>query len=153
MSSGLDRCLDDLGTCEGDLDTCSGDLGTCDGDLDTCSGDLGTCEGDLDTCSGDLDTCSGDLGTCEGDLGTCSGDLDACTVQVLDADGDGLFDQFDGCPDTPPGQTIDASGCSHGQFCASLAVPAVCNNGDWQNDEPLGNAQDCKAKQGTCMPR
>src|SRR6266478_4860622 len=30
---------------------------------------------------------------------------------VLDADGDGVPDNLDLCPNTPPGTTVDASGC------------------------------------------
>ena len=33
-----------------------------------------------------------------------------------DADGDGLCDQFDQCPDTPPGELINGAGCSCGQL-------------------------------------
>jgi hypothetical protein len=53
----------------------------------------------------------------------------------------------------PAGEAVDAAGCSLAEFCSGLAVPDVCNHGDWRNDEPLGNAQDCKADAGACLPR
>jgi hypothetical protein len=74
-----------------------------------------------------------------------------------DADGDGEEDSTDACPGTPAGRSVDASGCTIGQFCTSFEAAtsqgrAICNAVDWKNDEPLGNAQDCIAQGSFCVP-
>jgi hypothetical protein len=100
-------------------------------------------------------TCEEELVACESDLADAEDARDECLDDppFEDADGDGEHDDTDACPATPAGETVDAAGCSLVEFCAGLPVPAACNNGDWRNDEPLGNAQDCKARRGVCAPR
>ena len=100
-----------------------------------------------------------DLAQCHQDLDQALDDLDECraTPSFLDEDGDGEHDTTDSCPGTLSGP-VDGVGCSLGQFCASFEVStgrgrASCQNADWQNDEPLGNAQDCKARGGACVSR
>ncbi len=44
-------------------------------------------------------------------------------VEVADTDGDGVADPADQCPDTPPGTTVDGSGCP-------LAPPPACESGE-----------------------
>lgn len=43
----------------------------------------------------------------------------------LDADGDGEHDRSDRCPEPAPGETVDDSGCSLAQLCATIAGPGV----------------------------
>jgi len=47
--------------------------------------------------------------------------------QILpaDSDGDGVPDDYDECPDTPPGAIVDANGCSIEQLCRC--------DGNWRN--------------------
>src|SRR5213080_1673751 len=47
--------------------------------------------------------------------------LCALPPPLLDADQDGVLDDLDQCPDTPPGTTVDASGCE-------VAPPTGCVN-------------------------
>ena len=63
-----------------------------------------------------------------------------------DADADGERDRTDRCSGTPPGEAIDAAGCSVTQFCAVQPL-AVCSKADWRNDEPAAKPGDC-ARQG-----
>lgn len=125
------------------------------GDATVTNVELPTCEEDLASCESDLGTCESGLGTCTSDLSTCQDDLEAClnNPPLEDADGDGEHDFTDACPGTPPGGPVDQGGCSQAQFCAGLAVPAACNNGDWKSDEPLEDALDRKAHSGVCGPR
>lgn len=49
-----------------------------------------------------------------------------CFVQDTDADGDGVFDRRDDCPNTPAGATVDSRGCperSYPQAPAETAPP------------------------------
>lgn len=75
-----------------------------------------------------------------------------------DDDGDGEDDATDACPGTPASASVDSAGCALQQFCASIDIrtaggPAICVNADWKNDEPLGNAGDCKVLRALCVPR
>lgn len=53
-----------------------------------------------------------------GDLGPInSWSIEVCGVNISgDADGDGVNNSIDLCPDTPTGETVDANGCSDGQL-------------------------------------
>ena len=59
---------------------------------------------------------------------------------------------LDACAETPAGETVDAVGCSHAEFCASVdtlravELMRVCPRLDWMHDEPAKrNPRDCKA--------
>jgi hypothetical protein len=55
-------------------------------------------------------------------------------LPVYDSDGDGVFDDQDQCPDTPPGAVVDSQGCSLDQLvpCAgSLPGEAWKNHGQY----------------------
>jgi len=76
--------------------------------------------------------------------------------RLADADEDGVFDTLDRCADTTQGASANASGCSLDQFCRRQEVGsdpgrASCWNADFGNDEPLGNPQDCKVDESTCL--
>ena len=47
-----------------------------------------------------------------------------------DADIDGIPNNDDKCPDSPPGEVVDADGCSINQLC-------LCS-GPWKNHSPNG---------------
>jgi len=103
------------------------------------------------------------------DLEQALADLDQCQNEppFADADNDGEHDQTDYCPGTVSGAAVDTAGCSLMQFCSSKAVGgsmqrAACNRADWKNDEPLGNAADCRVARAAfsgrpvtlhCVPR
>jgi len=122
---------------------CRADLGDLQINFDACQDDLVVAWSDLSVTQAALGECRNELATCEDDL----------AAALADSDGDGLLDLVDQCAGTAAAAPVDPLGCSLEQFCASLEVPAICNNGDWQNDEPLGNAHDCKAAGGVCAPR
>lgn len=70
-----------------------------------------------------------------------------------DADGDGEDDATDACPGTAANQPVDTAGCTLSQFCSAIgARRAICNVADFRNDEPLGNAADCRVLDGRCVP-
>jgi len=47
-------------------------------------------------------------------------------VPVMDADGDGVADEADQCPDTAAGETVDASGCSAAPVAEAAAAEPSC---------------------------
>ena len=57
--------------------------------------------------------------------------LSVCSIPahagVIDSDGDGVPDNLDQCPDTPPGDLVDANGCS---FCP---CDQQADGSDWTN--------------------
>jgi uncharacterized membrane protein len=122
-----------------------------------CRVDLRDLQIDFDACRDDLVAALSDLGVTQAALGECSDELATCeddlAAALADSDGDGLLDLVDQCAGTAAAVPVDPLGCSLEQFCSGLDVPAICNNADWQNDEPLGNAHDCKAAGGSCAPR
>jgi hypothetical protein len=122
---------------------CRVDLGDLQSNLDACQGDLALTLFELSETQATLVECRSELATCEDNL----------AAALADSDGDGLLDLVDQCAGTAAAAPVDPLGCSLEQFCAGLEVPAICNNGDWRNDEPLGNARDCKAAGGVCAPR
>ena len=55
------------------------------------------------------------------------------------------------------GAQVDGFGCSLVQFCGGIDVNdkagrGACNSSDWSNDEPGDEAEDCRARQGECVP-
>lgn len=77
-----------------------------------------------------------------------------------DADQDGVPDDADGCPDTPPETMVDAEGCSQAQFCASKPTSPygyyygdACTEADWKGDEPnTYHPKDCRSTGKACVP-
>lgn len=130
--------------------------------------DLASCEGDLDECTEDLGECEAARLTCEGDLSTCETARAAAEARVreleelvgtilADPDDDGVPAIADRCADSTPGDAVDADGCTAAQFCGAidLSLPQgnnVCRHADWQNDEPVGNPDDCRPSGGACVP-
>ena len=108
---------------------------------------------ELEDVSAELDETVSDLNQCVDDLNQCEGN----PPSFLDADSDGERDGTDACADTLPGAPVDSAGCSVEQFCGLVDVTtgqgrAACQNLDWQNNEPIGNARDCRAVEETCQP-
>jgi len=99
------------------------------------------------------------------DLSSASSRIDALEIalaaarsELADDDGDGVWNESDGCADTAKATGVDLSGCSAAQFCKRYAVRqdegrAACWNADFENDEPLGNPGDCKVNSNSCVPR
>jgi hypothetical protein len=87
--------------------------------------------------------------------------LGAClaTHSLVDSDGDGVIDAVDACPNTTPGDDVDALGCSLAQFCAKVDVSSprgkrACRHSDWKNDQPLmvvPSESDCVATRYRCV--
>ncbi len=78
-------------------------------------------------------------------------------MATADTDGDGVRDTFDLCPETVLGVEVDGFGCSLPQFCGGIdandkAGRGACNSADWGNDEPGDEPEDCRARQGQCVP-
>lgn len=91
-------------------------------------------------------------------LAQCQNDLAAATT---DTDVDGVLDADDTCPGTPAATTVDSTGCSKAQFCATFDVttkPGIrpCKKADWGNDEPImtRKTDDCAYEKGAllCVP-
>gem|GEM_PF-1871422 len=74
---------------------------------------------------------------------------DTCTHTLIDADGDGVTDSVDQCPNTPSGEAVDANGCAASQMtcndtkqgtadsydvataaCVFTPIPGYCDDGD-----------------------
>jgi hypothetical protein len=49
-------------------------------------------------------------------------ELEALRAQLADADGDGVLDSADQCPDTRPGTVVNGEGCSKAQFCEDISI-------------------------------
>ena len=90
--------------------------------------------------------------------GGCSG-TGACNVRMIsaqtviatfeaDSDGDGVIDPDDKCPNTPPGETVDADGCSLSQLDSD--GDGVSDSLDSCPNTPLGervDANGCSSSQ------
>jgi hypothetical protein len=166
----------DLFSCEGNAAQCSTDLSVSQASLTVCTGDLSSCIGtatqleadllltqtdlaqtqtDLSQAQSDITLLQADLASTEADLQQTAADL---AVATADTDTDGVRDTADACPGTTADAEVDLVGCSHVQFCSGIDAStgpggATCNNSDWQNDEARAqNPDDCKAKQGVCVP-
>jgi hypothetical protein len=75
------------------------------------------------------------------------GDLTS-TFNAIDTDKDGVVDELDLCPDTPSGETVNASGCSQSQLDDDN--DGVKNNVDTCPDTPTGeivNEAGCSTSQ------
>ena len=89
----------------------------------------------IDSASGDITgaLAAGSAGTHtvmvtvdDGHGGVASGSFEwTITATTTDADGDGVADDVDQCPGTPPGTVVNASGCAISQICSATAT--------WQN--------------------
>jgi hypothetical protein len=73
---------------------------------------------------------------------------------IDDADGDGITDAMDICPNSPVGERVDAEGCTIGEFCMQYSDRQSCHAGDWLADES-NRPRDCRWNriQASCMPR
>lgn len=146
--------------------------------LISCDSRLSLARDEIEHLRTQLASCNGELTSCESNLNLTLTHLSSCTaalvstesalaVATADADGDGIPDRFDTCPNTATGAAVDSTGCSLAQFCAtantsSLGVKMVCPALDWQNDEPIMRAEyrDCRVDPGptkkpaddTCVP-
>jgi hypothetical protein len=103
-----------------------------------------------DVCDPFPDNPNNDLAQCEEDLSTC------LETGGIDQDSDGEPDVTDLCPDSI-GQ-VDSSGCSPSQFCNAFDISTslgkqTCRKADWRNDEPLGQANDCRYDRGKFFDR
>ena len=94
------------------------------------------------------------IGTCD-DGDPCT--LDSCTASACshvfqDADGDGVCDAHDQCPNTPVGEPVDANGCTCSQRDSDGDGVNDCD--DQCPNTPIGesvNAQGCSCSQiGSC---
>ena len=102
--------------------------------------------------------CNIDLNNKTTELAACQTQLNDLVKLTLDNDGDGEIDQNDRCSNTLFGASVDDSGCSRTQFCASFSGAwKTCEKADWRNDEPLsGSPGDCistggrKSNQSVC---
>ena len=120
---------------------------------------LGQCVSNAAQAQADLAQCQTDAAQWRTDLSQCEIDLAAAGA---DADGDGVIDSVDACPDTPAATDVDQVGCSLAQFCGTIdtstkAGQKACKKSDWKNDEPLlgKKTADCVYdKKGTqlCVP-
>jgi hypothetical protein len=113
---------------------------------------------DRDQASLDRDQASTQLAETRSRVEELEGRLGDARSRLADGDADGIPDSADACAETKAGGTVDTSGCSVAQFCATHDVGrdrgrAACWNADFRNDEPLGNPEDCKANRSDCVPR
>lgn len=63
-------------------------------------------------------------------LGSVTSAVVRLTVVVVDADGDGVLDEVDQCPDTPPGAVVNEHGCSIEQL---VPCDGPVAGGRWKN--------------------
>ncbi len=82
---------------------------------------------------------------CQIDLLEIPGEIDACAIDkgYADFDGDGEPFATDQCLATEAGVSVDESGCSLEQFCATKTRRS-CYRADWMNDEPTRYPRDCR---------
>ncbi len=172
-ADGLDNCPDDANPDQEDLDG-NGTGDVCndfeDRDGDDIADDLDVCPDDFDPTGADRDgdgvhdVCDPFPDEFDNEKAQLRVDLDAADNEIAelqealaecllppapDSDGDGLTDDQDACPDSPPGKLVDAAGCAQAEFCASIAVGWSnlfgCLRADWQDDEPAHSfPRDCR---------
>jgi hypothetical protein len=141
--------------CNGDLTACIGTATTLEADLVLTQTNLSQSQATVALLQADVTQLQSDLASTESDLAQTEADL---AVATADTDSDGIRDTGDACPGTTPDAEVDLVGCSQVQFCSGIDAStgpggATCNNSDWQNDEARDqNPDDCKAKQGVCVP-
>jgi hypothetical protein len=76
-----------------------------------------------------LMACLDEVSTVQAELNSCESDRSALETEVVrlgallaDADGDGVLDAMDTCPDSEAGAVVSRSGCSKDQFCEAIEV-------------------------------
>lgn len=105
--NGEETC--ETGSCQSGTEPCPGQL--CDEASDTCADCLTNAEcDDGDACT--TDTCSD--GTCQ--YAPVAGCIDVDDEPPPDADGDGVADDLDQCPDTSQAEAVDDQGCACSQL-------------------------------------
>jgi hypothetical protein len=110
-------------------------------------------ENNLGACLGVVGDQSSSIDRLTDDLGQLQNQLDILNDRLADSDGDGTIDSYDTCGATIAGESTDHSGCSASQYCASMANRRLCENADWNNDEPV-SARDCRwTGRASCIPR
>jgi DNA-binding beta-propeller fold protein YncE len=72
--------------------------------------------------------------------------------KLADDDSDGIVNIADTCAATPSSDTINVTGCSKKQFCASIRFIEICKTADWDNNG-LKFTSDCYWKSGACVAR
>jgi hypothetical protein len=171
----LDACRANLASCQeggsdasaalasanASLAAANSGLATCQAQSAATAQQLASCQASGQQLQASLDQCSGALATCSGSRASCATNLAACQSAQGDTDGDGIPDRLDRCAATKSGDAVDPAGCSLAQFCAAvdaggLVGVATCVAVDWQNDEPIGPAFDCRVVvdhgRKTCVP-
>jgi len=88
----------------------------------------------------ELAQCEVDRGAAEARIVELEAELDLCRM-ASDADGDGVPDGDDFCPETGSALPVDAAGCSHAQFCVAIEIdgllgPLECVTAQWSGAEP-----------------
>ncbi|MEE2758444.1 MAG: CARDB domain-containing protein [Candidatus Thermoplasmatota archaeon] len=94
--------------------------------------------------------------------GTSLGSIVTCFTLIYDADSDGVWDEFDLCPNTPIGSTVDSNGCAASQRDTDgdgytddvddfINDPTQWNDydGDGYGDNANGNNSDAFPQDGT----
>jgi hypothetical protein len=168
-SASLAQAQSSLTGCNGDLSSCIGTATGLEADLLQTQTDLSQAQANITLLQADVTQLQSNLASTEAVLEETEADLQqteaeltqteaALAIATADADGDGVRDTADACAATAAGAEVDLIGCSHAQFCSGINAStgpggATCNNSDWQNDEAREhNPDDCKAKQGVCVP-
>lgn len=69
--------------------------------------------------------------------------LQECAASCPDADGDGVCDTDDECPDSDPNEPVDEDGCDIFQFCEQRVCGYDCYTADWMDNENEQFPNDC----------
>jgi len=148
----LSRCQDELGEAELELLACEearegfrAAWVWASHDLAICGANLTNAQGAVADLTEQVELLVAQTEILEADKEALAAALEAALAGLpSDADGDGVFDDFDRCPDTPEGAEVDQEGCSIGQFCARFGTNAHCAAADWKNDNlGFGPPRDC----------
>lgn len=83
------------------------------------------CDPYPDDANNEFAACRDDLTALEQELSDVSTALEECRVEIADADGDGVRDAGDACPDTAHGEAVDPLGCSRAQFCGRQKIENI----------------------------
>jgi hypothetical protein len=106
-----------------------------------------------------LGVCVETLGAAQGDAGRLADENallqvenEALRAALADADGDGVPDSLDRCPQSAPEGAVDAAGCSLAEFCSAWPRRATCAAADWGSDEAV-TPRDCRwLRASGCRP-
>ena len=165
LQSDLLACEDDNTQLENQLSACesaNADLQTANDNLTAANDTLTTEKRQLQRLLNGCQSTNAILLTLNQELGEAN---EALTTEnqilqslVADDDADGVYNDFDTCPDTEPAAAVDATGCSLPQFCEAIDFRlldpwVICAASDWMADEPLGQPRDCRLslRQRACV--